>query len=236
MSPKINSLDLTPVVQTSIHYMDYRVRHTPDAASLFEYKRLRLFVCDGHMSKHLLYPKMLKYGPTLFEGYNNYPTVFTMKGFEFFHDCPSGQAVPLHAETGDYSSFPKAKLKGQLHLVTPDLLVSLDIAYQNGIQFRRKRVKLLLPYHEKLRGPWQTVNGKPLPRALQGWRAKETTEKLHIVDAFMYVGRKAYWNDRLDGGYSTLQCPIQFPNIEKNWLPQYYEYTRTFEAAQRGHY
>lgn len=229
----IAKLDLTGAKspQTFFNFMDYRVRHTPDVDSLFEYKKLRLFVCDGHMSKHLLFPKMLKYGPTLFDGYANYPTVFTQQGFNFFHDCPSGQVVPLHADQDGY--YPRAKIKGQLHLVTPDLLVSLDNAYQNGIQFRRKRVKLLLPYHEKARGPWKTLNGKPLPRALQGWRGKETKEILHIVDAFMYVGRPTYWNDRLDGGYSTLQCPIQFPNVEKNWLPRYYEYTRTFEAAQR---
>lgn len=214
-----------------VHYMDYRVRHTPDAAKLFSYSQLLLFVCDGHQSKHEHFPSLVRFGPTLFPGMTTHPTVFTMRGFNFFHDSVSKQAVPLHAEEDSF--FPCAKIKGQLHLVTPKLIHSLDITYGNTVQFNRRWVKLLLPYREKLRGPWQTVNGKPLPRALQGWRAKEGPEKIHIIDALMYVGRQSYWNDRLDGGYSTLQCPILFPNKEKNWLPRYYEYTRTFEEAQR---
>lgn len=212
-------------------YMDHNVRHTPDAAKLFEYKRLLLFVCDSHQSKHENFPSLVKYGPTLMQGYSNYPTVFTMQGFNLFYDVSSKQVVPIHAE-GD-SFFPCAKIKGQLHLVRPEVLVSLDIKYGNGVQFKRRRVKLLLPYRQKAVGPWRTLNGKPLPRALQGWRGKESVEKIHIVEACMYVGRQSYWDRSLDGGYSTLQCPIQFPNIEKNWLPRYYEFTRTFEEAQR---
>lgn len=212
-------------------YMDHNVRYTPDAASLFEYERKLLFVYDGHQSKHEHFPRLVKYGPTLMDGYSNYPTVFTMQGFAFFHDTPTQKVIPLHAEEDSF--FPCAKIKGQLHLVRPEVLVSLDKYYENGVQFRRRRVKLLLPYHQKARGPWFTRDGRPLPRALQGWRAKETPEKLHIIEAHMYIGRKAYWDNRLDGGYSTLQCPILFPNIEKNWLPRYYEYTRTFEEAQR---
>lgn len=213
-------------------FMDHRVRFTPDALDLFSYPVHHLFVYDGMMSKHLDFPKIVKHGPTLFPGYTDYPTVFTMSGFTMFYDCPSGQVVPLHAEHDGY--FPKAKVKGQLHLVRPEVLHSLDITRENGVQFKRRRVRLLLPYHEKLTGPYRTLNGKPLPRALQGWRGKQTPEKIWILkDVWMYVGRKSYWNNRLDGGYSTLQCPIHFPNVEKNWLPRYYEYTRTFEAAQR---
>lgn len=212
-------------------YMDHNVRHTPDAAKLFEYKRLLLFVCDGHQSKHENFPSLVKYGPTLMDGYSNYPTVFTMQGFNLFYNTPTKTVVPLHAEKDSF--FPCAKIKGQLHLVRPEVLVSLDIKYGNGVQFKRRRVKLLLPYRKKARGPWKTLGGKPLPRALQGWRGKESVERLHIVEAYMYVGRQTYWDRSLDGGYSTLQCPIQFPNIEKNWLPRYYEYTRTFEEAQR---
>lgn len=212
-------------------FMDNNVRHTPDAASIFQYKHMLLFVCDGYQSKHEHFPSLVRFGPTLFEGYSNYPTVFTMRGFNLFFDTSTKAVVPLHAM--DDSVYPHAKIKGQLHLVTPTLIHSLDIRYQNRVQFRRQRVKLLLPYHTKLRGPWTTLDGKPLPRALQGWRAKEGTEKIHIIEAWMYVGRQTYWYPLLDGGYRTLQCPIQFPNIEKNWLPRYYEYTRTFEEAQR---
>lgn len=213
-------------------WMDSNVRYTPDALNLFQHEKVLLFVCDGYMSKHLEFPKLLKFGPTLFPGYSNYPTVFTMKGFNFFYDSPSGRVVPLHADSD--SLFPCAKIKGQLHLVTPDLIHSLDIRYENGVLYHRRKYRILLPYRKKARGPWRTLNNKPLPKALQGWRQKETTEKMYIVkDVYMYVGRKSYWVPKLDGGYSTLQCPIQFPNIEKPWLPRYYEFTRTFEAAQR---
>lgn len=233
----LRNLDLRHTFNVWEQFANHRVRHTPDAAKLFANKTWRLFVCDGHQSKHEHFPQMLKHGPTLFPGYSNYPTVFTMKGFSMFYDHPSKQVVPLYTENDGSTSdflFPCAKIKGQLHLVTPDLIHSLDIVYQNGVQFRRRRVKLLLPYYQKLTGPNRTLNGKPLPRALQGWRGKTSPERICVVDAYMYVGVQKFWNDKLDGGYDTLQCPIQFPNVEKNWLPRYYEYTRTFEEVQRS--
>lgn len=215
---------------TYVHYMDSLVKYTPDAARLFEYQNCLLFVCDGHLSRHQHFPQMLKFGPTLFPGYSTYPTLFTMQRYQMFFHSTERVVVPMHA---DDDFFPMAKVKGQLHLVTPQLIHSLDSFYQNGVRYRRRRVKFILPYREKVLGPWKTLNGKPLPRALQGWRAKEGAEKIHIIEAYMYVGRRSYWAGKLDGGYETLQCPIQFPNVEKNWLPRYYEFTRTFEEHQR---
>ncbi len=213
------------------HYMTHRARWTPDSAALYENKTWWLFVCDDHQSKHERFPSLIKHGPTLVPGYSSYPTVFTMSGFNLFFDSTSRHIVPLHAETDGF--FPRAKIKGQLHLVSPDVLYSLDIHYQNGVLFRRRRVKLLLPYTTKPRGPWVNVTGEPLPRALRGWRGKRSPERVHIVEAYMYVGRQRYWDKQIDGGYNTLQCPIHFPNVEKNWLPRYYEFTRTFAEAQR---
>jgi hypothetical protein len=214
------------------YYMDYNVRHTPDASEIFQYKHMLLFVCDQHKSHMSCFPDTLKYGPTLMDGCADYPIVFTMQGFNMVYERSSGLVVPIHSEKTSF--LPQAKIKGQLHKVRPDLIQDLDIRYQNGVQFKRRRIKLLLPYRAKLRGPWRTVDGKPLPRALQGWRQKEFAEKIHIVEAWMYIGRHKYWHDRMDGGFETLQCPIFFPNVEKSWLPRYYEYTKTFEEEQRS--
>lgn len=212
-------------------FMDGNVRYTPDASDIFQYKHMLLFVCDGHKSGLGNFPDILKYGPTLMNGCQSYPIVFTMQGFNLVYERASGLVVPVYASENSY--LPVAKIKGQLHLVRPDVLQGLDIKYENGVQYKRRRVKLLLPYRAKLSGPWKTLDGSPLPRALQGWRQKEFPEKIHIVEAWMYVGRHKYWSERLDGGFDTLQCPIFFPNSEKGWLPRYYEYTKTFEEAQR---
>lgn len=220
------------------HYMDHNVRHTPDAQELFSAPRHLLFVYDEMKSRHQGFTKTVKFGPTLFPGYANYPTVFTMQGYNLFYHPDTKQVVPLFAEKDGY--FPRAKIKGQLHLVTPKLIHWLDIQKGNRLQYRRKKVKLLLPHRKKILLPYEEENDprpeaedRPLPRCLQGWRGKESGEIMHILDAFMYVGRPSFWDDELDGGYSTLQCPIQFPNKDKDWLPRYYEYTRTFEEAQR---
>lgn len=217
----------SPVVK---FMMDSNVRHTPDASDIFQYKHMLLFVCDDHKSSFRNFPNLLKHGPTLIEGYVNYPIVFTMQGFNVVIHRESGMMVPLHVSKEGY--LKPTKIKGQLHLVRPDVLQSLDIHYQNGVQYKRRRVKLLLPYRAKLRGPWVTLDGSPLPRALQGWRQKEFSEKIHIVEAWMYVGRRSHWHPLIDAGFDTPECPIFHPNKEKNWLPRYYEYTKTFESQR----
>lgn len=208
------------------YWVSNRSRYTPDIATLQEGVCWWLFIVDDCRALRKNYERVYKPGCSI-----EYPTAFTMKGFNYFYHRPTGRPIPIHADDDD-GLFPRAKIKGELHLVTPRVLIDLDIYRQNGVLFRRKRVKIIIPYYEKARGPWKTLNGKPLPRALQGWRQKVSQEKIYILEAWMYVGKQSVYKPKLDDGYEYLQCPIFFPNVEKTWLPRYYEYTRTFEAAQ----
>lgn len=214
------------------YWMDSNVVHTPDASEIFQYKKMLLFVCDSFKSHHKNFLNTIKFGPTLMENCTDYPIVFTMQGFNVVYERETGRVVPVFGNKNSY--LPVAKMKGQLHLVTPELLQFLDKVHENGVQYKRRRMKFLLPYRAKLSGPWKTLDGQPLPRALQGWRQKEFPEKIHIVEAWMYVGRQSFWQDRIDGGFNTVQCPTFFPNREKVWLPKYYEYTKLFEEEQRN--
>lgn len=208
------------------YWVSNRSRYTPDIAHLQERVCWWLFIADDCRTFRKNYERVYQPGCSI-----EYPTAFTMQGFNFFYHRPTGRPIPVHADDDD-GLFPRAKIKGELHLVTPQVLIDLDIHHQNRVLFHRKRVKILIPYREVNMNQWIDATGKPLPRALQNWHNKISPEKIFILEAWMYTGKRSVYAPRLDDGYEYLQCPIFFPNVEKNWLPRYYEYTRTFEAAQ----
>ncbi len=187
------------------YWVNNRSRYTPDIASLQDGVCWWLFVADDCRTFRKNYERVYKPGCSI-----EYQTAFTMQGFNFFYHRPTGRPIPIHADDDD-GLFPRAKIKGELHLVTPQVLIDLDIYRQNGVLFRRKRVKILIPYYVRHRR-WE--------------------QRMYILKAWMYVGKQSVYKPQLDDGYEYLQCPIFFPNVERPWLPRYYEYTRTFEAAQ----
>jgi hypothetical protein len=210
------------------HWVSARAFYTPDIARLQENVCWWLFIADDCRPQRKNYERVYRPGCSI-----EYPTAFTMQGFNYFYHRPTGRPIPIHADDDD-GLFPRAKIKGELHLVTPSVLIDLDIYRQNGVLFRRKRVKILIPYYEVNMNQWIDATGKPLPKALQNYHNKVSPEKIFILDAWMYVGKKSAYEPKLDDGYEYLQCPVFFPNVEKPWLTRYYEYTRTFEERQRS--
>lgn len=77
-----------------------------------------------------------------------------------------------------YRQAPSSRLRGTLHLVSPETIISLDKDVLNTVRFNRQRVSLYYP-HRRL----PIVDGKPRPDLV-----------VHTLKAWMYVANPDYWN------------------------------------------
>ena len=107
---------------------------------------------------------------------------------------------------------PPRKILGELHKVNSVHFPVLDTHRQNGVQFRRERVKLIVPYR--------------LER-------ESECERTHEVTAHMYVAAPSYWAPLINGGTSIECVPIIKPKAKLSWLPEYYTYPRNGQLQDR---
>lgn len=67
------------------------------------------------------------------------------------------------------------QIMGEIYSIRPYDLIQLDNYMLNTVQFQRKRVKVVVPYHANETSPLDT----------------------HVVEVFMYVGDYDFWRDQL---------------------------------------
>ena len=108
------------------------------------------------------------------------------------------------------------RIKGEIHAIRPHLFWNvLDKRMLNGIEFRRERVKVLVPYHyisDENKG--QTI---------------DHNEFIHRLSTFMYVGNRTYWEPQFDGGYSYSTVKAFNPKVkwvDGHTMNEYYYYSR----------
>jgi hypothetical protein len=87
--------------------------------------------------------------------------------------------------------------------------------------FTRRRIIVLLPYRPLLtRNVSLREAGKELPLALQGEKIMLGTERVYLIRAWMYLGKKDYWDDLLDAGWSGFK-PVKKFQSRRQWLGEY---------------
>lgn len=146
-----------------------------------------------------------------------HPTCFTLERFTMFkkdlgeHSFP----VPMKKEYEPSNWFRKrpspAKIKGQLFAILSPRIIKLDIHRQNGLQFVRIRQDISLPYREV-----RYNKDKPLPDI--------STDYLKTVEAWMYVGIPAYWDDLIGDMFSFGECDKFELDQPKFWIEDYYKF------------
>jgi hypothetical protein len=91
---------------------------------------------------------------------------------------------------------PSSRLRGTLHLVPPETIISLDKDVLNTVRFNRQRVQLLYP-HRRL----PIVDGKPRPDLV-----------VHKLMAWMYVASQEYWGSMVSENPQLFKpAPLQRP-------------------------
>lgn len=210
-------------------YASGESKYSPDIAKLEEYEFQLLFSCDETQIRHVKH--------SLIEDGAYVCPAFTQGSFNYWlPEAPFLPPVPMEAmEYGKYSmpnTPPKAKIKGELHAIRPYKFIALDNYKENGVQFQRKRVKLIVPYRmvKWLNDPSVVPFDMDPAVALQEnpYVANgnvpsiyTTKEKVVIIKAWMYIGIPKYWDKLISAFYYSSVKSFQAKN--RQWCKEYYQ-------------
>lgn len=195
-----------------------KTRFTPDIATLELSPYQLLFVCDDLMHAG---PRNHFLGKSERKGRG-----YTARHYSFYRKNTDGTPVVMKVakQPENRFDFSALKIKGEIFQVRSEQFTKIDTLYQNGVQYRRERVKILYPTTPHGMLVNKTTDGKPLPLALQGPKHFLLPERVDLIECWMYIGTPRYWNDLLDGGFLFEPVRISEPKEPKNWLVKYYHY------------
>lgn len=196
-----------------------RYPFTPDMVELEQASHRLLFVCDDMMVPHKNYPLIKDRSVKVSRG-------FTQDRFDFRVGRHTGKALPMMAKDG-------LRVKGELHAVESYHFDALDRYYQNGVEFARVKVKVILTNrdHELIHIGDERFLKKLPPGVIRtvpelGLRHYISNPHINLVTARMYVAIKSFWcqdhEDETNKDFPIIQP--KFPAEPVLWLPRYYKY------------
>jgi hypothetical protein len=146
-----------------------------------------------------------------------HPSCYTSGEYHFFKkDLGEGHsfpfALPSNYKPSAFLRYPPepARIKGELWAIRPKAFISLDIHRQNGVMFRRERVRITYPTT-----PIAYSTQNPLPHILP--------DQIATVMAWMYIGIPTYWDDQI-GGIFQNQLELREHEAKKIWIDKFYKF------------
>lgn len=214
---EIGLVDAYEVADLNSHH-----QYTPDLCKLEAFKKVRLFVPDN-LQRHCNLHSLL--GETEFEAF-----AFTNEFFHFWkkNALEMSQFIPLETEKNITPIKPtlhthgSARILGELHLVSPDTVKQLDLLRQNGVQYFRRRIHVLVPNRTVRKTGYHKYERPHADERLNGPVVTDP-ERVDLQKAFMYIGNPDYWNPLIDAGYSYSSVQ-QFPAKNRPWLQRYFQF------------
>ena len=159
--------------------------YTPDVAFLEKKIAHRVFLYDNLMEKR-------PFNEVL--GHDSYKisNALTQDSFTFWNtrSDKSKFVVPLrsHADRA-----PMTRIKGEMHLVPTERILYLDKILDNGVMYRRTKVRLLIPFVPP-------TNVQVNDRTMYEKAVEATIFLDKPVSAWMYIGVDDCWSDLLEKG------------------------------------
>jgi hypothetical protein len=198
--------------------LPYSPEYTPDLGWLEQFEYQLLFCPDETQRNMPEYQKIASDSAFI-------ANVYTQKNYDFWEQRVGNNrmGIPLPASDTVVGTLfpPPSKIKGELHAMKPSAFIDLDDYKQNTKMFTRRRIIVLLPYRPLLtRNVSLREAGKELPLALQGEKIMLGTERVYLIRAWMYLGKKDYWDDLLDAGWSGFK-PVKKFQSRRQWLGEY---------------
>lgn len=97
-------------------------------------------------------------------------------------------------------SFEKQWMKpqriwGEVFAVRPNTLLRLDFMHENGLQYFRKKVSIIVPNTKVLYS-----RNAPVPNV--------TTPRIQTLDCYIYFGNHLYWDQQLGGILPSSPVPV----------------------------
>lgn len=199
-----------------IQSLGQRAAKTPDIAKLEAGPFQLLFVCDDMKRAHKNYERIRGHGRQVGRG-------FTQDHFDLRVGRTTGKALPLLNKEG-------LKIKGEIHAIHSHHIPELDNHYNNGVEFARLRLKILLTDRDhRLMSIGSEEFLKHLPPGMirtvpeLGLRHYTSNKMVYMISAHMYVALKNYWVEHEINNLFPKAQPT-FPTEELVWLPKYYKY------------
>lgn len=178
--------------------------YTPDRIWLERHPFVWLFVYDEMLRDRSLYHLIQE--ESVYGG-----VAFTSSDWTMWKKKLGEETFPIALNGSSVGR--RGRIKGEIHLVRPHVFWSLlDKRFLNGVEFRRERVKVLVPYHIQSQGV--TIDHNEFVKEL----------RVH-----MYVGISEYWNNQIDGGFMFSQVKQFKPNVtwaDGHKMGEYFYYSR----------
>jgi len=147
---------------------------------------------------------------------------YTHDGFECFREILTDKVIPFYErrvpELVDKMHF--ARLKGEVFQVPTKQIPMLDTAMRNGVQFKRRRIQLLVPdkSHQLEDNFWHKhVVGAPRFKHIV------SDERVIILRAYVYEAVRDYWNPIIDALHYDR---LEMHDSPRPWLRRYYQFNK----------
>lgn len=187
---------------------------TPDIWKLEQFMFQPIFIPDemklGKKQHDLIKEASYSDGPL-------HPEVYTSEKFTFWKKDLGVESFPIAME---YPYRPSgycrvqpvpARIQGELYQIRPSQIIKLDIHRQNGVQFRRVKKDILVPYREV-----RYSKERPDP--------KLSEERIYPLQAWMYVGIPEYWDDMIGDMFTIRELNHFAHETPKKWIDDFYKF------------
>ena len=174
--------------------------NTPDVEKLWRKELHNVFLSDEFMRNRRMHSDIAEHG------FCAWPSAFAEPRYSLWREIETGKVIPLPK---GYVNSPQSLVKGEIWSIFADRIPKLDKYKTNGVQFIRKRVKIIVPYIEV--------------RETYGY-GKHSVNMIKSVTCWFYEGLTSFWNERLDAGYNFQAFKPFTPNAKDS--PRYYYYTK----------
>jgi hypothetical protein len=207
------------------------VKYSPDLGWLEQFEYQLLFAADDTKSGHSHH--------CLIEDNAFAATAYTENFFQYWVQEVGDERIPIPmkiigAPKPHVVRYfpPELRIKGELLIVRTPQFRALDNYKRNGVEFKRQRVNVVVPYRERnyLKNTLakdEPCFFRPIPRCLQEtYHCILSPPRVHVVRAWMYVAMPSYWEKILDGGFRGFKPVNYYPSREKAWAKEYYDYPK----------
>ncbi len=167
---------------------------TPDMATLQESAFQLMFFYEEIQRDHPKYDLIAGNSAYAYTAFTHTP----------FHLCHSrlGKETQAFLIEDKLKDIDQAKVRGEIHIVRPPAILKLDEYKANGVQFERKRIRVMIPYHQVVAPDLSSVTTDAEKKAVWGSKnPKVMLQKTAFLDVWTYVAITDHWVPLLDGGY-----------------------------------
>lgn len=195
--------------------MDNLRRFTPDMQALETQLEHPLFVVDE------LQDGMPRHG--MLKGERRLYTGFTQTHYTMLYYDAGEQSYPLVFERQLFfhNLSPILPIRGVLYGVSTRTISKLDVLRQNGVQFERKRVMIVIPLNHL----W--FKDRRHAKLIFGDMAASCTiegeKKVFRLYAYMYFARQNHWQDGLDRSTRTPEASVL--ENKRGLIKRFYAFT-----------